>query len=71
MMDDRTEYCINADAIEFIARNSETPLGLGNIANQALRITLRDFDEKKVIGAAIRTKMFFDTPRELSFKKRR
>lgn len=49
------------DAIDYISRNAETPLGLGNIANNALRITRRAFDEKKVTGAAIRTKMFFES----------
>ena len=66
-----TDY-FDDDAIQFIAANSETPLGCGNIANQALRIMCRDFDEKKVTGAAIRTRMFFDTPSRSNpgFKKR-
>lgn len=49
------------DAIDLIVSQSETPLGLGNIANEAMRISMRDFGEPKVIGAAIRTKMHFES----------
>lgn len=68
---DVREY-FDDEAIQFIASNSETPLGLGNIANQALRITRRDFDERKVLGSLIQEKMFFDkkTSGQPGFRKR-
>lgn len=60
------------EAISHICDNAETPLQLGNLANKALRISMHDFEEKKVTGAAIKTKMFFDTPKQGigSFRKR-
>lgn len=66
----RSADLFDKDALAFISQNAETPLQLGNLANQALRHSMREFDEKKVTGAAIRTKMFFDTPREPAFRKR-
>jgi type II secretory pathway predicted ATPase ExeA len=58
------------EAVEIICSQSTTPLALGNIANEALRIMKRDFTEKKVLGAAIRTKMFFETNTVQAFRKR-
>lgn len=56
-----TSDVFDADAAAFITANAETPLQLGNLANQALRISRESFDEKIVTGAAIRTKMFFES----------
>jgi len=67
----RLKDLFDDEAIDLICSQSETPLGLGNIANEALRISMRDFENKKVIGKAIKTKMFFESPnRSLAFKKR-
>lgn len=59
----------DAEAIELIASQAVTPLAVGNIANEALKISMEHFDNKKVIGAAIRTKMFFEN-RVQGFKQR-
>lgn len=56
-------------ALELISRQSQTPLQLGNIVNTAFIHSKNDFNEKKVIGAAIKTKMMFSEskePKELS-----
>jgi type II secretory pathway predicted ATPase ExeA len=66
----KTADIFDADAVEMITRQSTTPLQLGNIANEALRISKRDFKEKKVLGAAIKTKMFFETKQPQAFRKR-
>lgn len=58
------------EAVELICSQAETPLGLGNIANEALRISLVEFENKKVIGASIKTKMFFETKAPQGFRKR-
>lgn len=58
------------DATAMITGQATTPLQLGNIANEALRISKRDFNEKHVIGAAIKTKMFFETRQPQAFRKR-
>jgi type II secretory pathway predicted ATPase ExeA len=59
------------DAIDMICGQATTPLQLGNIANEALRISKRDFNEQKVIGAAIKTKMFFENRKDVqAFRKR-
>lgn len=55
------------DAIDLVIKNADTPLALGNIANAAL-IHSCSFKNKKVIGAAIRTKMFFAETRQFSKK---
>lgn len=57
------------DAIDLIASQATTPLSAGNIANQALKISMEVFENKKVIGAAIKTKMFFEN-RPQGFKLR-
>ena len=57
------------EAIDLIVSNSETPLSIGNVANEALTISMRDFNNKKVIGSAIKTKMFFEN-RVQAFRKR-
>lgn len=66
----KAENYFDKEAIDYIAQNADTPLQLGNLANKALRISMKDFGEKKVLGAAIRTKMFFDSPKEQGFRKR-
>ncbi len=50
------------EAIAMIAAQAETPLAIGNIANEALRISHDEFKNDKVIGAAIATKMHFAAP---------
>jgi type II secretory pathway predicted ATPase ExeA len=52
------------EAIEMICRQATTPLSLGNITNEALKISMESFDNKRVIGAAIKTKMFFENRKE-------
>lgn len=59
------------DAIEMICGQATTPLQLGNIANEALRIMKHDFKEKKVLGAAIKTKMYFEIRQPQAFKQRK
>lgn len=67
----KTADVFDDDAVIMIAHQATTPLQLGNIANEALRISKRDFNNKKVIGAAIKTKMFFESRRETqAFRKR-
>jgi type II secretory pathway predicted ATPase ExeA len=58
------------DAIDLIASQATTPLSVGNIANEALTISMEKFSEKKVIGAAIKTRMFFEN-RPQAFKLRK
>jgi type II secretory pathway predicted ATPase ExeA len=59
------------DAIEMITGQATTPLQLGNIANEALRTSKRDFNNKTVVGAAIKTKMFFENRKDVqAFRKR-
>lgn len=58
------------EAISLIASQATTPLSVGNIANDALRISMEAFDNKKVIGSAIKTKMFFEN-RPQGFKLRK
>jgi type II secretory pathway predicted ATPase ExeA len=43
----KTADIFDADAIEMITRQSTTPLQLGNIANEALRISKRDFKKRR------------------------
>lgn len=61
----------DADAIELVCGQAKTPLALGNIANTALIISKETFKNQKVIGAAIKTKMYFATsePKVLSMKR--
>lgn len=67
----RTDELFDKDAVKLICQQAETPLGCGNIANEALKISMRSFGNKKVIGKAIATEMFFDTkPNQPGFKKR-
>lgn len=67
----RTEDLFDADAVAHIAANAETPLGLGNIANQALRISKEKYDNRRVIGAALRTEMIFENKSgQQGFRKR-
>ncbi len=62
----------DTDAINLICRQAQTPLALGNIANSALIISRDVFDNKKVIGAAIKTKMYFTEtePKVLAMRKK-
>lgn len=55
------------DAVALICGQATTPLQLGNIANEALTISM-GLKNKQVIGAAIRTKMFFNN-RSQGFRK--
>jgi type II secretory pathway predicted ATPase ExeA len=59
------------EAVELICRQSSTPLGLGNLTNEAFLISMRDFNNRKVIGAAIKTKMFFENPKNQQSWSRR
>ena len=58
------------EAVELIAGQAATPLAVGNIANEALKISMEQFDNKKVVGAAIKTRMFFEN-RPQGFKLRK
>jgi type II secretory pathway predicted ATPase ExeA len=64
------DQLFDAEAIELIASQATTPLAAGNIANDALRISMESFNNKKVIGSAIKTKMFFEN-RPQAFKLRK
>lgn len=59
----------DAEAIDLITSQAATPLALGNLANEALNLSLQHFENKKVIGSAIRTRMFFEN-RPQGFQKR-
>lgn len=56
---DLTEL-FDGEAIDLICRQATTPLQIGNIANEALHVSMREFKEKRVIGAAIKTRMYFE-----------
>jgi Type II secretory pathway, component ExeA (predicted ATPase) len=60
------------EAIDLICRQAKTPLALGNIANSALIISKESFNNRQVIGAAIKTKMHFASaePKVVGIKKR-
>ena len=58
------------EALELICSQATTPLSVGNIANEALNISMESFNNKKVIGSAIKTKMFFEN-RPQAFKLRK
>lgn len=58
------------EAVELIASQATTPLSVGNIANEAMTISMNAFSNKKVIGSAIKTKMFFEN-RPQAFKLRK
>lgn len=65
------EDLFDQEAVDYICQNAETPLGLGNVANKALRVSMSEFDNKRVIGSAIKTKMFFENSRsEQGFRRR-
>lgn len=67
----KAEDYFDDEALDYIGANADTPLQLGNLANQALRISMTDFDNRQVVGAAIRTKIHFDTARQpQGFRKR-
>lgn len=64
------EKLFDQDAIELISSQATTPLSVGNIANEALKISMEAFDNKKVIGSAIKTKMFFENrPQAFALRK--
>jgi type II secretory pathway predicted ATPase ExeA len=52
------------DALDLICRQATTPLALGNIANEALKVSMESFNNKRVIGSAIKTKMFFENRKD-------
>lgn len=52
------ERLFDAEAVDLICRQSTTPQMLGNVTNQAFKVS-RELDNKKVIGEAIKTKMHF------------
>lgn len=58
------------EAIRYITQQAVTPQQLGNIANSALRISKEEFNNKRVIGSAIQTKMFFENTSQ-GFKQRK
>ena len=66
------EQLFDAEALALITRQAKTPLALGNIVNRALLVSKNDFDNRRVIGAAIKTKMFFSSaePQVVSMRKR-
>lgn len=60
------ESLFDAEAIDYICSHAETPLQLGNIANEALRLSKKSWQNKTVIGSAIKEKMFFkDLPQQV------
>jgi type II secretory pathway predicted ATPase ExeA len=61
----------DADAIKLICGQATTPLSLGNIANEAMLISMDEFKNTQVIGAAIKTKMFFETNNVPAFRQRK
>ena len=61
----------DADAIKLICSQATTPLSLGNITNEALLISMEEFKNEKVIGAAIKTKMFFESNSVPAFRQRK
>lgn len=58
------------EALNLIAGQAHTPLAAGNLANQAFTISMEQFENRKVLGSAIKTKMFFEN-RQQSFKLRK
>lgn len=60
----------DAEAIALICGQAETPLQLGNIAAEAMRVSKKHFNNKQVVGSAIRTRMFFEN-RTQAFKPRK
>lgn len=67
----KAEDLYDDEALDLICSQSETPLACGNIAAQALRVMKNKFGEAKVVGAAIKTEMFFqNNTREPGFRKR-
>lgn len=58
------------EAIDLICGQAETPLQLGNIAAEAMRVSKKHFNNKQVVGSAIRTRMFFEN-RTQAFKRRK
>jgi type II secretory pathway predicted ATPase ExeA len=58
------------EALDLICRQSSTPLGLGNLTNEAFLVSM-GFNNKKVIGSAIKTKMFFENPKNQQSWSRR
>lgn len=61
-----TETLFDREAVDLICSNAETPLQLGNIANEALRLSKKMWQNKTVIGSAIKEKMFFkDLPQQV------
>lgn len=54
----------DAEAVDLISSQATTPLSVGNIANEALKISMEHFNEKRVIGSAIKTKMFFENRKQ-------
>lgn len=51
----------DSDALEFLSLHAKTPLQFGNLVNTALLHSKNDFNNRNVIGAAIRTKMKFSS----------
>lgn len=66
----KLEDLFDHDAIALICQQAETPLALGNIANEALRVSKEELDNDTVIGEAIATRMYFPAPSEPKFRKR-
>ncbi len=66
-----TDELFDDEAVGYIAANAETPLGLGNIANQALRISKDKYDNRRVVGASLKSEMIFEnTGKEQGFRRR-
>lgn len=64
------EKLFDPEAVDLICRQATTPLALGNISNEALKISMESFGNSRVIGAAIKTKMFFENKQQ-SFSLRK
>ena len=58
------------EALDLICGKAQTPLQLGNIANEAMRVSKSAFNNKQVVGSAISTRMFFEN-RVQGFKRRK
>lgn len=66
----KVEDVFDEDAVSIICRQATTPLSLGNIANAALRLSKKKFNNKKVKGAAIRTETLFESRDTQNFTRR-
>jgi type II secretory pathway predicted ATPase ExeA len=62
----------DAESLSLIARQANTPLALGNVANTALKIAKDKFEERRVLGSFLQTEIAFgssQTPQVLRSRK--